>query len=75
MSYCPQCAEYEKQLAEARRDSARLDWLVHKGSIEIECTIEDEYSIGDQIDSETYPSLREAIDAAMQTEGAKDAAD
>lgn len=60
----PTLRDLARAYLELLDDKGRLDWLEHRGSVEIECSMDDEYSIGDQIDEEQYPSLREAIDAA-----------
>lgn len=55
-----------KMLADARLDSARLDWLQHKGTTNIEADVQDRFGI--DLDSDEYPkhkNLRDAIDAEM----------
>jgi hypothetical protein len=42
-------------------DKKRLDWLQEKGSITIECNMDDLYAVG-------HPDLRLAIDAARTQE-------
>jgi hypothetical protein len=58
-----------KALAE-EADTKRLDWLQEKGSITIECNMDDLYAVGhhDCDRGDWYPDLRLAIDAACTQE-------
>lgn len=59
--------DLRRELAEARLDSARLDYLQRRGCITIEADVQDRFGI--DLDSDEYPkhkNLRAAIDAAMK---------
>lgn len=48
-------------------DTQRLNKLEALGCVEIECTVDDQYAVGDQIEAEEYhPTLRAAIDAMKE---------
>jgi len=77
MSYCSRCAELEKQLEQARKDTERLNWLEALFKTErqwdhvVLATSPDEVSLNSCYrDSQKQPSdfiaatIREAIDAA-----------
>lgn len=52
----------------SRTDTDRINFLENRGTFEVECDSCDEYSIDHQIDNESFPSLRESIDALMNAE-------